>query len=124
MYILFGLYEDEVAPVAKFTTEKLAREYVDGVTLETFPNGSRRFRRDSLLSSYRSYQIEKEFPHTVPINPPIPNKPLSVDYILEVTGRDGKFSKINYGRYKEECDEEQEFFNRTGCVTKLVTRKV
>lgn len=68
-------------PVAEFTELSWLQAYVDGVTLERFPNGNRRFRKDSLLGSASYYDVEEK-PRALPVNPVVPTCPPKVEYIV------------------------------------------
>jgi hypothetical protein len=123
-YILYGINEDGKYRVAKFSTKELAQKYVNSVTLQEYPNGNRRFRRDSILGSYFYYFIDLETIVDVPIDPEPPTTPPQTEHVIEVTDRGGYQTRINYGRYVDEMMREKAGFEKLGYAVNCLTQEI
>lgn len=130
LYILYGRvwYDDapepRVWPVAEFDSEKLAKQYVEDVSLESYPNCGYRFRRDSLLAGASNFEIEKKLP-PLPFNPVALTSPPKVEYAVVIpnNSRVDKPYRI-LCRKKEEAERELTLANEFGSEAYIEERLV
>lgn len=129
MFILYAQdfgydYVDEPKKIAIFSTEDDAKKYIEDVTLVIYPNGSRRFRRDSLLGCYGKAWVEKELKEDLPVNPQAPDYEPAGEWIVEIQDPSGRTFKINHGRYYEEAVKDMEREKKMGNIAELKWRPI
>jgi hypothetical protein len=123
LWILYAIDEYGEKAVAEFDHDYWAQDYVEGVTLEIFPNGSRRFRKDSLLSGYNYYKIQAREIKIIPLNPIRPTSRPQKEYIVIIEDQDRSF-RVNHGKYKNAAEKDIENINKRGGKARLEEKYV